>query len=329
MPSKACCDVQPAVTVVIPAYRAAKTIGATISSVLLQTVSELEVLVVDDGSDDETAAVATATQDPRVRVVHQRNSGVAAARNRGVRMARADLVTFCDADDVWFPRHLDAALRLVGPRGFVTSNAYYFFEGGIEPGWLRHAAPLRTGDAQRRAILEQNFVSIMSVFPKQMYDEIGPFDEGLRRAEDWDFWLRAILAGYRVAHQRQPLAMIRWGDSSLSADAEDMDRCVRAVLQKALDSRMLTDGEREYVLRRLAGPDPRAVVRDADEAMRSGRYRAAARGYATAASLVPSERRLVWKSRSLRVLPSVSGRLVGRRMRRREGAVGFSEGHVR
>lgn len=322
-------DVAPSVSVVIPAFRAASTIGAALSGALMQTCADIEVVVVDDGSDDETADIVAAHRDPRVRLVRQENRGVAAARNVGVAAVRADLVAFCDADDMLLPSHLERALALVAPRTVVTTNAYWLLPGGIDPGKVRHLGRFPAPEAQRAAILQQNFVSTMSIFPRALVDEIGPFDETLRRAEDWDFWLRAVLAGYRVVHQPRPLALYRWTDDSLSAGVEEMDEAVRAVLRKAAAGNDLRPEERAYVERRLAGPDPRVLYRRAEQALRDGRYGEAAAGYAAAAELLPTERRLVWKARLVGAWPSATGRLMARRMRDREAALGFGEGHVR
>ena len=223
----------PRVSVVIPAYDAAETVGGAISSVLSQTYDDLEVVVVDDGSRDATGAVAAAFEGP-VRVVSQPNAGVAAARNRGLAEAQGELIAFCDADDVLLPRHLEALLAIHEPNGGIaTSNCYWLFPGGIHPSRTRYKGRFPKPERQRLAILEQNFVSTMSLFPKALADEIGPFDTGLEVAEDWDFWLRAVYAGHTVSLQPEPLALYRWGTSSLSAEPERMDENVAAVLRKA------------------------------------------------------------------------------------------------
>ena len=162
--------------------------------------------------------------------MRQENAGVAAARNRGIEAAEGELITFCDADDLWFGEHL-AALLDVWDRhgGIATSNCYWLFPGGIHPSRMRYKGRFPEPSRQRRAILEQNFVSTMSIFPRALVDEIGPFDEERRRAEDWDFWLRAIYAGHRVSLQREPLALYRWGDAGLSSGWREMDADIEAI----------------------------------------------------------------------------------------------------
>jgi glycosyltransferase involved in cell wall biosynthesis len=317
------------VSVVIPAYDAQSTVGASISSVLWQTYADAEVVVVDDGSSDATGDVAAAYPG-RVRVVRQDNAGVAAARNRGIGEARGELIAFCDADDVLLPRHLEALVSTFDRHGGIaTSNCYWLFTNGIHPSRVRYKGGFPRPERQRRAILEQNFVSTMSLFPKRLADDLGGFSTELEVAEDWDFWLRAIYAGARISLQPLPLALYRWGSESLSAAPATMDEHAVAVLRRAAARDDLTADERAYLDRRLAGPGPAELGRAGDEALRAGRYREAAASYRRAASLAPAEPRLVWKARALRAAPWLTGPLVRARQLRIESSVGFDEGHVR
>lgn len=315
----------PEVSVVMPAYNAARTIGAAVSSVLGQTYADFELVVVDDGSTDETAAIAAAHPGP-VRVVSQPNKGVAAARNRGIAEAAGELIAFCDADDILFPGHLEALLATWRrQRGVATANAYWLFPDGIHRARTRHKGRFPAVRDQRRAILEQNFVSTMALFPKRLVDDIGPFAEDLRRGEDWHFWMRAVFAGLPIAHQPRPLALYRWTDASLSADRAAMDQSLLEVLRRAYDTLALSEPERDLVRRRLDGPDPRELGRRADEALRNGRYRDAARLYQAAAAMTPSERRLVLKARAMAAAPPLVGPLVRARQLRIDREVGFDE----
>jgi len=309
------------VSVVIPSFDAEATVGAAVSSVLWQTYRDFEVVVVDDGSSDATGAIASSFPEP-VRVVRQENAGVAAARNRGVAEAQGELIAFCDADDVLLPQHLEALVAVHDRHGGIaTSNCYWLYKGGIDAARTRYKG--RFPEHQRRAILEQNFVSTMALFPKALAEEVGPFDTELQIAEDWDFWLRAIFAGHRVALQPKPLALYRRG-TGLSVDEQRMDEHGNAVLRKALARDDLTSEERAYVKRRLAGPGPAELGRKGDDALRSRDYREAARRYKEAAALAPSEPALVWKSRVMRLAPRLTGPLVRARQVRIEERIGAS-----
>jgi glycosyltransferase involved in cell wall biosynthesis len=317
------------VTAVMPAHNAESTIGAAVSSVLLQTYRDLELVVVDDGSTDRTAEIASA-HDGRVRVVRQENQGVAAARNRGITEAGGELIAFCDSDDIWFEQHLEALVaRYEQHRDIVTSNSWWLLPGGIDPARKRYMGRFPEAERQRRAILEQNFVSPLSIFPRTLLEEIGAFRAERRRAEDWDFWLRAILAGHTVALQPRPLSLYRWRANSLSAAREAMDAEIEALYRDVARRDDLTDEEREYVQRRIEGPSPRELVRKADAALRAGRYREAARGYQELTKLWPSETRLIWKARLLMPAPRLVGPLARRRQLSIERRLGFGPEHVR
>lgn len=321
----------PRVSVVMPAYRAASTVGGAVSSVLQQTFDDLELVVVDDGSDDATGEIARAHGD-RVRVVRQDNAGVAAARNRGIAEARGELVAFCDADDVLLPGHVGALVEAYDAapgRRIATANSYWLFPGGIDARKTRFRGGYPAPERQRLAILQQNIVSTMSLFPRSLVDEIGPFDVSRRRAEDWDFWLRAVYAGYRVVLQPRPLALYRWTAGGLTSSFDAMDADVVDILRRVAERDDLLPEERAYLERRLAGPEPRELSRRGDDALRAGRYGEAAQLYRRAASLVPSERPLVWKARAISLVPPLAGRALRARQLRGERSLGFDERHVR
>jgi glycosyltransferase involved in cell wall biosynthesis len=317
------------VTVVMPAYDAQGTIGAAVSSVLSQTYRNLELVVVDDGSTDSTAEIASAHNGP-IRVVRQENEGVAAARNRGIAEAHGELIAFCDSDDIWFEQHLETLLAVYHRhRDIVTSNSWWLLPGGIDPARKRYMGRFPAPEKQRQAILEQNFVSPLSIFPRSLVEEIGPFRAERRRAEDWDFWLRAIFGGHTAALQPKPLSLYRWSADSLSAAREQMDAEIEAVYRDVARREDLTDEERAYVQRRLEGPSPRKLVRQADDALRAGRYSEAARGYRQVAELWPSETRLVWKARLLTPAPRLLGPVSRRRQLSIERRLGFGPEHIR
>jgi hypothetical protein len=170
---------------------------------------------------------------------------------------------------------------------------------------------------QRRALLESNFVSTMALLPRQLVERIGPFDEALSHAEDWDFWLRAVFAGAVVVPQPRPLALYRRHGVGLSADVAAMDRGVRQVLAKMAARPDLTPAERAYVRRRLDGPTPATCVLQGERALLERRYDDAARALSTAADLVPHERALARKAQLLALAPAVTGPVLRARLRRR------------
>jgi glycosyltransferase involved in cell wall biosynthesis len=309
----------PLVTFVIPAYDAAATVGAAISSALCQTHRNVEVVVVDDGSSDGTAEVVRGYTDPRVRLVGGRvNAGLSAARNRGMREARGELIAFLDADDYLMPSHLAACLPLLDrPRTIVTANAFWMYAGGIRWRRRRNPARLPAPARQRATLLQSNWVSVMSVFPRTLLAEIGGFDEDLRSAEDWDFWLRAVFVGWTVVHQPAPLALFNRSQLTMSSARDRVHEAERRVLEKMSLRDDLTVDERRYVKLRLASDPPSALAARADAAVDRGDWSEARRNYRKAAALVPSERPLVVKAGLMTVAPTLVGPLLQHRDRSR------------
>jgi glycosyltransferase involved in cell wall biosynthesis len=310
----------PRVSIVMPAYQAERTVGAAISSVLSQTYEDIELLVVDDGSTDATARIAEA-YGGRVRVIVSReNAGSASARNLAIDNASGELIALCDADDFLLPGHIQALVAVYDRiPGIVCGNLQWLLPKGIPARGTRYKGNFPKPDMQRHAILRGNFVSIASLFPHTMVEEFGPFDESMRRGEDWELWMRGIFGGYRVTLQPRPLALYRkdGGSAHLSSDVAAMDAALFDVLRRALVLD-LTDEERAYVDWRLGEPGPGALNLAGEQALMAGRYREAARLLRQTASLLPNERPLVRKARVLSALPAVAGPVLRRRDRRRE-----------
>jgi glycosyltransferase involved in cell wall biosynthesis/peptidoglycan/xylan/chitin deacetylase (PgdA/CDA1 family) len=176
---------QPLITVVIPAYNAARTIDETLRSARSQTHRNLEILVVDDGSQDDTAAIVLshAAMDGRVRLITQANAGVAAARNRGIAEARSELIAPLDADDLWAPTKIEKQLGAMMRGGERTALVYTWFAMIDEHGNvydLDHQ-PQDSGRVLRR-MCRRNLVGNGSspLMRKQAVLEAGGFEPGLR-----------------------------------------------------------------------------------------------------------------------------------------------------
>jgi glycosyltransferase involved in cell wall biosynthesis len=180
----------PRLSVVIPAYNRAVTIGRAIASVLAQDRDDLEVVVVDDGSDDDTAARAT-DFGPAVRVLRQANAGPGAARNAGIAASRGELVAFLDSDDEWLPGKLAAQLAVLDADptvGLAGAGAEYVAAGGA---LVKRYAPGGAGDILARLVFE-NLLPTSSVVVRKalLAGQPGPFRTDLPFAEDWELWLK-------------------------------------------------------------------------------------------------------------------------------------------
>jgi glycosyltransferase involved in cell wall biosynthesis len=222
-------------SVVVPSYNTAPFIAQTIRSVLEQTVTDLELIVVDDGSSDESVAIIDAIRDPRVTCVQQSNRGLAGARNTGILLSRAETIGFCDADDVWYPhkaeRHL--ALMEANPQlGLTFSFSEYLAEDGTPTGQLLLT---RCRQPTMRDLILRNHIGNGStpIVRKDVFRRAGLFDETLGSCEDYEMWVRSaactslglgllpeVLTGYRV----RPGSMTTSYDSFLQGHRLALER---------------------------------------------------------------------------------------------------------
>ena len=226
----------PAVSIVMPAYNVAPYIGAAIRSALAQTFHDFELIVVDDGSKDDTAEIVRglAREDQRVRLVQQPNRGLAGARNTALRAGRGEMFALLDSDDMWEPEFLAAQVAILEARpdvDIVTGNGWYL--DGAHHGQLARPYPDPRPDPVLASIIGDEWsVFIMSVFRRRVYTGIGPFDETMRSNEDYDFWLRAALAGFVFVRNDRPLGYYRVRPDSLSASNVRMLRGILHVCTK-------------------------------------------------------------------------------------------------
>jgi glycosyltransferase involved in cell wall biosynthesis len=203
MPSDA-----PLITVIIPAYNRAATIGRALASVFRQSCTDYEILLVDDGSNDETAALARAFAHQALRIIqHDRNRGAAAARNSGLRAARGAYIALLDSDDEWAPSKLAtqlAQLRQGAPDTPATCTAYTIWEGRMRRDYFPR--PVTAQTLLMGCDLSPGSTLMMK---RAVVDEVGLFDETLARYEDWD-WLLRYTRLYRIGVLAEPLAMVHY-----------------------------------------------------------------------------------------------------------------------
>lgn len=206
----------PAISILTPAYDVARFIGATVDSVLAQTVPSWELVVIDDGSEDGTAAVVARRRDPRIRLIRQKNAGVSAARSRAVGEARGRAVLFLDADDWLAP---DALARLqsalnAAPDAVGAYGAFAFMAEDSEPGdppLRRKPGPFPGGDILERLLVENLFANGGHVLlRREAVDRAGPFLTHIRYGEDWEYWIRLAIQGpFAVVSGGEPLLYVR------------------------------------------------------------------------------------------------------------------------
>lgn len=201
----------PQISVVIPAYNAARWIAETVESVLAQTFRDFEIIVVDDGSTDATSAVVAKYE--RVRCIHQANGGLSSARNAGIRAATGDYIAFIDADDLWQHDKLEAQIARLKQTGlaWVYSDAYAFdSETRSNLFVFSQLRQQYEGEILQSLLLEDFIPMPTPILKREVFDKVGLFaeDARLHSAEDWDMWLR-VAAQYPVALVKRLLAMYR------------------------------------------------------------------------------------------------------------------------
>jgi glycosyltransferase involved in cell wall biosynthesis len=178
------------VSVIIPTHNRAEVLGRAIASVLGQTWTDLELIVVDDGSTDATARVLAEFDDPRLTGMHQENKGVSSARNRGIAASRGRLIALLDSDDYWMADKLEKQVRFMAESGFAIcqTDEIWIRNGQRVNPRFKHAKP--AGWFLERS-LELCLISPSCVmFTRALWNELGPFDERLPACEDYSLWLR-------------------------------------------------------------------------------------------------------------------------------------------
>lgn len=223
----------PRVSVVIPAFNAERYLREAVESVLAQTYRDFEVLVVDDGSTDGTAALA-ASFGPPVRCIRQANAGPSAARNRAIRECAGELVAFLDADDLWLPEKLAEQVPLFDPQGRVglvyCQAERIDSQGRPLPTQL---APKPVGRVLRDFLIRNHCPTSAAVIRRECFARCGYLPEDMVWAEDWHLWLR-LARHYEFAAVQRPLVRHRVHGGALTCQMEKAYLGARRALLGAL-----------------------------------------------------------------------------------------------
>jgi len=251
----------PAFSVVVAAHNAARTLPATLRSVLAQTVDDFELIVVDDGSQDETESVVAAAGDDRLRYVRQENHGPAVARNAGVALAAAPYVSLLDSDDLWLPHYLEtmAATFAAEPGAALAFTDAWRLDDTTRRIHRRTimsqqrppASPPADPQALLAELLERNFVYTSATVRRSKLEEAGGF-RSLTRSEDYELWLRLASEGARFVNTGAVLAVYRDRPGSRIHDPVAMLQGRREIYEHVLATYPLTPATRAVAERRLA-----------------------------------------------------------------------------
>ena len=201
----------PLFSVIIPVFNRADVLATALSSVLAQTCQDFEIVVVDDGSSDDPAAVVERLADPRIRCVRQENRGAGAARNRAIDLARGRYVAFLDSDDRFLPHHLEAMARLLDGKPDTAGYARMIVDRGAGRTFLKPPRALGTGEHMAIYLLcDRGFVpTITLVVPRAIAARVR-YDETVAFGDDKDFAIRLFLSGCAFTMAGEPGAV--WKD---------------------------------------------------------------------------------------------------------------------
>ena len=239
------------VTVIVPAYNAAPFVSVTLDALLSQTQVPEQIIVVDDGSTDDTAAIA---ERMGAHVVQQDRKGPGAARNRGLELAKTRFVAFCDADDWYVPDKLERAVEMMETLGAscASTDAWVVRDDRVE-GRKNEPRPIPSVLTLEYLLVSNPIVCSTVVARRDAVEEAGGFDEAedLIASEDYDLWLR-LATKEPIAYSSRPMTFYRVHEGSLSANARFM-RGLERILQRIAKQH---EGEAHFqnlIKRRRAG----------------------------------------------------------------------------
>ncbi|WP_329253287.1 glycosyltransferase family 2 protein [Actinoallomurus sp. NBC_01490] len=221
---------EPEVSVIIPCHDYGCYLPQALDSVLGQTFGDWEIVIVDDGSTDDSAAVAQDYIDrhpgQRIRLLRQANAGVSAARNAGIATAMGRYILPLDADDALAPAMLEktaAALDSEPGITIVSTDLFVFTDAEDLPPQVLALPPY-----DKELLLQRLIMFYCSLYRREAWEVVGGYDEGMRAGEDWDFWIGCAERGFQAHHIPEPLVGIRNKDTGLHVEAAENDLAVRA-----------------------------------------------------------------------------------------------------
>jgi len=241
---------KPLVSVIIPTYNRGWIVKEAIDSVLDQDFTDYELIVVDDGSDDNTPEIL-AGYGGVITILHQSNKGVSSARNCGVAAASGQLIAFLDSDDLWLPGKLSTQVKFFKDHPDAVINQ-------TQERWIRKG--VRVNPKQRHhkfsGMIFEHSLALCLVSPsavmikKSLFDEVGGFDEQFPACEDYDLWLR-VSCRYPVHLIDTPLIIKRGGHADQLSKAAGLDKYRIQSLVKIIESGLLTPRQRQAALSTL------------------------------------------------------------------------------
>ncbi len=231
-------DKKPKVSVVIPTYNRAHTLDRAVKSILDQTFRDFELIIVDDGSTDNTIEVVSSVNDPRIRYIrHDSNRGANAARNTGIKAACAEFVAFQDSDDEWMPEKLEKQVGVLEATGHEVAAVYTGFLRlkGDEVTYIPGDDISKKEGYIHQQLLKGNFITTQTVLARrQCIVDCGMFDEEMPRLQDWDLWIR-IARNYHFLYINESLVRAYHTQDSISKNMAAYDAAIGRIIDKYRD----------------------------------------------------------------------------------------------
>ena len=225
---------KPSVSVIIPTYNRAHLLGQAIQSVLDQTYQNFEIIVVDDGSANNTEEIVKVFNDPRICYIrHEKNRGGSAARNTGIKAARGEYIAFLDSDDEWLPEKLEKQLKVFKDQDLRAGVVYTRFIVINENGDFKITHFLLHQGYILKELLISNCVGTTStvMVKRECFEKVGGFDENLPSCQDWDMWIR-IAKHYTFKRISKPLVKYTLHQKQISNNFEAVWRGHMAIMEK-------------------------------------------------------------------------------------------------
>lgn len=232
------------ITVLMPAYNVEKYIREAIDSVLNQSFSDFELLIVDDGSRDTTADIINAYSDKRIRLIQQLNGGVSAALNTGLKQAKGRYIARFDADDVCYPFRLEQQFQFMESHPdyvLIGSDADYMSEEG-EFLFTNNNIGYSNEEIQSRVDVYCPFIHSTVMYKKEVVERLGGYEVLAFTFEDYFLWKKLIKEG-KVCNFKTPLIKVRFNASSVTIDEKDRGTEFTRLKRKALETGKITNEE--------------------------------------------------------------------------------------
>jgi glycosyltransferase involved in cell wall biosynthesis len=243
------------ISVIIPTYNSERYISECLNSVINQTYSNLEIIVVDDGSTDNTNVIVNSVMDYRIKYFYKENGGVASARNLGITKSTGLFIAFLDSDDFWHKEKLERQIKLMADYDFVYCNHNTIDKNGIEMEY-KLPCPISGRDDIKKAILSSNTItgSCSTVFMKKVVlDKVGLFNSNLRIGEDWEYWAKVVWNEFKIGFIEENLAVLRSQNNSIQYTTLKHDWCfdIEVLLLSFLNFSNLESFHKGIIYKRL------------------------------------------------------------------------------